>query len=158
VRPSCLPAVEDRRGDTEAAVAPRGSEGTGASERLTIEQYRMMIREADQARDDAMEAQNLAEAARTRAAAATQSEQGRREMMERIRHLETLVCGGPRLRRPRGRGEGSGRLVASVAVRGSPITRLLGTRGVRLRDRRRDIRLEAPDVERRVKAHRGRNV
>jgi hypothetical protein len=47
----------------------------------------MMIREADQARDDTMEAQKPAETAHERTpaagAAATQSEQGRREMMER---------------------------------------------------------------------------
>ncbi|KAE8878710.1 hypothetical protein PF005_g17294 [Phytophthora fragariae] len=47
-----------------------------------------------------MEAQNLAASARVRAAtaeaAATLSEQGRREMMERLRHLESVVCGGSR--------------------------------------------------------------
>jgi len=64
--PTRQPAVEDRRGDTETVLVPRGSEGTDALERLTIQQYLMMIREADQARDDAMKAQNLAEAARTR--------------------------------------------------------------------------------------------
>ncbi|KAE9002646.1 hypothetical protein PR003_g22294 [Phytophthora rubi] len=60
--------------------------------------------ETDQARDDAMEAQNLAESAPVRAAAAeaaaTRSEQGRREMMERLRHLESLVCGAPRSATP----------------------------------------------------------
>ncbi|KAE9362314.1 hypothetical protein PF008_g192 [Phytophthora fragariae] len=59
-----------------------------------------MVQETDQARDDAMEAQNLAESARARAAAAetavTRSEQGCRDMMERLRHLEFVVCGGPR--------------------------------------------------------------
>ncbi|KAE9357319.1 hypothetical protein PF008_g3214 [Phytophthora fragariae] len=63
-----------------------------------------MVRETDQARDDAMEAQNLAEFARVHAAAAeaaaTRSEQGRREMMERLRQLESLVCGAPRLATP----------------------------------------------------------
>jgi len=93
--------VEDHRDDIAAAAARRGSEETGVSERLTIEQYRVVIREDDQAMDDAMEAQNLAESARKRAAAAaTQSEQGRREMMERLRHLEALVCGGPRSATP----------------------------------------------------------
>ncbi|KAE9216634.1 hypothetical protein PF005_g8972 [Phytophthora fragariae] len=63
-----------------------------------------MVQETDQARDDAMEAQNLAESAPVRAAAAetaaTRSEQGRREMMERLRHLESLVCGAPRSATP----------------------------------------------------------
>ncbi|KAE9276114.1 hypothetical protein PF008_g29174 [Phytophthora fragariae] len=63
-----------------------------------------MVREADQARDEAMEAQNLADSARERAAAAeaaaTRSEQGRREMVERLRHLESIVCGAPRLATP----------------------------------------------------------
>ncbi|KAE9005652.1 hypothetical protein PF005_g13054 [Phytophthora fragariae] len=63
-----------------------------------------MVQETDQARDDAMEAQNLAESARVRAAAveaaATRSEQGWREMMERLRHLESVVCGGPRSATP----------------------------------------------------------
>jgi len=69
-----------------------------------MQQYRMMIQEADRAKGDEMEAQNLAESAQKRAsaaeAAATQSEQGRREMMARLCHLETLVCGGPRSATP----------------------------------------------------------
>ncbi|GMF51208.1 unnamed protein product [Phytophthora fragariaefolia] len=77
---------------------PLGSKPAGASERLIPEQYRLMVMETDQARDDAMEAQNLAESARQRVAAAeavaARSEQGRREVMERLRHLESLVCGG----------------------------------------------------------------
>ncbi|KAE8959779.1 hypothetical protein PR001_g30600 [Phytophthora rubi] len=89
---------------TEFAAAPLGSERTDASEHLTPQQYRLMVREADQARDEAMEAQNLAESARERAAAAeaatTRSEQGRREMMERLRHLESIVCGAPRSATP----------------------------------------------------------
>ncbi|KAE9060290.1 hypothetical protein PF010_g30276 [Phytophthora fragariae] len=89
---------------TEFAAAPLGSERTDASEHLTPQQYRLMVREADQARDEAMEAQNLAESGRERAAAAeaaaTRSEQGRREMMERLRHLESIVCGAPRSATP----------------------------------------------------------
>ncbi|KAE8999237.1 hypothetical protein PR002_g18516 [Phytophthora rubi] len=89
---------------TGFAAAPLGSERTDASEHLTPQQYRLMVQETDQARDDAMEAQNLAESAPVRAAAAeaaaTRSEQGRREMMERLRHLESLVCGAPRSATP----------------------------------------------------------
>ncbi|KAE9310410.1 hypothetical protein PF008_g20470 [Phytophthora fragariae] len=89
---------------TEFAAAPLGSERVDASERLTPQQYRLMVQETDQARDDAMEAQNLAESARVRAAtaeaAATRPEQGRREMMERLRHLKSLVCGAPRSATP----------------------------------------------------------
>ncbi|GMF61201.1 unnamed protein product [Phytophthora fragariaefolia] len=91
---------------------PLGSESAGASERLTPDQYRLMMMETDQARDDAMEAQNLAASARQRAAAAeataARSEQGRREMMERLRHLESLVCGGPRSDTPSREGRGLG--------------------------------------------------
>ncbi|GMF52149.1 unnamed protein product [Phytophthora fragariaefolia] len=91
---------------------PLGSEPAGASEQLTPEQYRLMLMKTDQARDDAMEAQNLAESARHRAAAAeaaaARSEQGRREMMERLRHLESLVCGGPRSATPSREGRGLG--------------------------------------------------
>jgi len=51
-----------------------------------------------------MEAQKPAETAHERTpaagAAATQSEQGRREMMERLRHLERFVCGRPRSATP----------------------------------------------------------
>ncbi|KAE8958951.1 hypothetical protein PR003_g26254 [Phytophthora rubi] len=79
---------------TEFAAAPLGSERIDASEHLTPQQYRLMVREADQARDEAMEAHNLAESA------ATRSEQGRREMMERLRHLESIVCGAPRSATP----------------------------------------------------------
>ncbi|KAE9191950.1 hypothetical protein PF002_g24347 [Phytophthora fragariae] len=89
---------------TEFAAALLGSERTDASEHLTPQQYRLMVQEADQARDEAMEAQNLAESARERAAAAeaaaTRSEQGRREMMERLRYLESIVCGAPRSATP----------------------------------------------------------
>ncbi|KAE8890730.1 hypothetical protein PF010_g24154 [Phytophthora fragariae] len=89
---------------TEFAAAPLGSERIDASEHLTPQQYRLMVREADQARDEAMEAHNLAESARDRAAAAeataTRSEQGRREMMEWLRHLESIVCGAPRSATP----------------------------------------------------------
>ncbi|GMF55504.1 unnamed protein product [Phytophthora fragariaefolia] len=91
---------------------PLGFKPAGASERLTPEQYRLMMMETDQARDDAMEAQNLAESARQRAAAAeaaaARSEHGRREMMERLRHLESLVCGGPRSATPSREGRGLG--------------------------------------------------
>ncbi|GMF52206.1 unnamed protein product [Phytophthora fragariaefolia] len=93
-------------------LTPLGSESAGASERLTPEQYRLMMMETDQARDDAMEGQNLAESARQRAAAAeaaaARSEQGRREMMERLRHLECFVCGGPRSATPSREGRGLG--------------------------------------------------
>ncbi|KAE8951033.1 hypothetical protein PR002_g33099 [Phytophthora rubi] len=89
---------------TEFAAASLGSERTDASEHLTPQQYRLMVREADQATDEAIEAQNLAESARERAAAAeaaaTRSEQGRREMMKRLRHLESIVCGAPRSATP----------------------------------------------------------
>ncbi|KAE8999591.1 hypothetical protein PF001_g14910 [Phytophthora fragariae] len=89
---------------TQFAAAPLDSERTDASEHLTPQQYRLMVQETDQARDDAMEAQNLAESARVRAAAteaaATRSEQGQREMMERLRRLESLVCGTPRSATP----------------------------------------------------------
>ncbi|KAE9061503.1 hypothetical protein PF010_g29793 [Phytophthora fragariae] len=89
---------------TEFASAPLGSERTDASEHLTPQPYRLMVQEADQARDKAMEAQNIAESARERAAAAeaaaTRLEQGRREMMERLRHLESIVCGAPRSATP----------------------------------------------------------
>ncbi|ETK70717.1 hypothetical protein L915_21958 [Phytophthora nicotianae] len=63
----------------------RGAEESGAVERLTINLYRLMRREADQ----------LAETADRRAYAAerlaSQSEQGRRVMMSRLCDLETLV-------------------------------------------------------------------
>ncbi|GMG17074.1 unnamed protein product [Phytophthora fragariaefolia] len=89
---------------------PLDAETAGASERLTPEPYRLMMMETDQARDDAMEAQNLAESARQRAAAAeaaaARSEQGRHEMMERLRHLESLVCGEPRSATPSREGLG----------------------------------------------------
>ncbi|KAE8892956.1 hypothetical protein PF003_g22875 [Phytophthora fragariae] len=90
-------AAGAHRAGTEFAAAPLGSEWIDSSERLTPRQYRLMVQETDQARDDAMEAQNLTESACVRAAAAeaaaTRSEQGRREMMERLRHLESVVCG-----------------------------------------------------------------
>ncbi|KAE9258240.1 hypothetical protein PF002_g284 [Phytophthora fragariae] len=59
-----------------------------------------MKQEIDQARGGAMEAQNLSEPVRERAAdakiAATQPEQVRRVMLKLFRHLEPLVCGGSR--------------------------------------------------------------
>ncbi|GMF61349.1 unnamed protein product [Phytophthora fragariaefolia] len=53
---------------------PLGSESAGASERLTPGKYRLMMMETVQARDDAMEAPNLAESARKRAAASSSGE------------------------------------------------------------------------------------
>ncbi|KAE9356861.1 hypothetical protein PF008_g3423 [Phytophthora fragariae] len=97
-------AAGAHRAGTEFAAAPLGSERIDSSERLTPRQYRLMVQETDQARDDAMEAQNLTESACVRAAAAeaaaTRSEQGRREMMERLRHLESVVCGRSRSETP----------------------------------------------------------
>ncbi|ETK97185.1 hypothetical protein L915_00239, partial [Phytophthora nicotianae] len=75
----------------------RGAEKSGTVERLTIDQYRRMRREVDQARDDALKTQQIAETANRRAYAAerfaSQAERGRRAMMSRLRHLETLGSG-----------------------------------------------------------------
>ncbi|ETI57419.1 hypothetical protein L914_00241 [Phytophthora nicotianae] len=75
----------------------RGAEKSGTVERLTIDQYRRMRREVDQARDDALKTQQIAETANRRAYAAerfaSQAEPGRRAMMSRLRHLETLGSG-----------------------------------------------------------------
>ncbi|KAE9336775.1 hypothetical protein PR003_g12337 [Phytophthora rubi] len=148
--------------DTEFVAAPLGSERTDASGHRTPQQYRLMVREDDQARDEAMEAQNLAESARDRAAAAeaaaTRSEQGRREMMERFRHLVSIVCGVPRSATPSREDQGSGRLGVSVGSGAAPTTRRPRTLSLRRRNRRRNVGLEAPDVKRRVQSHGGRNV
>ncbi|KAE8914042.1 hypothetical protein PF003_g1581 [Phytophthora fragariae] len=109
-----------------------------------------------------MEAQNLAESARDRAAAAeaaaTRSEQGRREMMERFRHLVSIVCGAPRSATRSREDQGSGRLGVSVGSGAAPTTRRPRTLRIRRRNRRRNVGLEAPDVKRRVQSHGGRNV
>ncbi|KAE9320108.1 hypothetical protein PR003_g17810 [Phytophthora rubi] len=81
---------------TEFAAALLGSERTDALEHLTPQQYRLMVHETDQARDDAIEAQNLAESARVRAAAA----EAAATRSERLRHLESLGCGAPRSATP----------------------------------------------------------
>ncbi|KAE8968892.1 hypothetical protein PF010_g21829 [Phytophthora fragariae] len=57
-----------------------------------------MVQETDQARDDAIEAQNLAESARVRAAAA----EAAATRSERLHHLESLGCGAPRSATPKG--------------------------------------------------------
>ncbi|KAE9008281.1 hypothetical protein PR001_g9875 [Phytophthora rubi] len=101
--PSSGARIRSTSGTVRGALAG-GTSIVDASERLTPEQYRLIVQETDQARDDAMEAQNLAESACVRAAAAeaaaSRSELGRREMMERLRHLEPVVCGGTRSATP----------------------------------------------------------
>ncbi|KAE8979452.1 hypothetical protein PR001_g24547 [Phytophthora rubi] len=147
---------------TEFAAAPLGSEQTDASEHLTPQQYWLMVREADQARDEAMEAQNLAESARDRAAAAeaaaTRSEQGRREMMERLRHLESIVCGAPRSATPSREEQGLWPTRRQRRQRGdSDYAPAAGTQAP-AQESSQERRLETPDVKRRVQAHSGRNV
>ncbi|EGZ09382.1 hypothetical protein PHYSODRAFT_338199 [Phytophthora sojae] len=67
--------------------------------RVTIEQYRIMIAEAEQVRNDALDAQNLAESARTRASAAEavaeESQRDRLALVERLRRLERAAFGAP---------------------------------------------------------------
>ncbi|KAE9023057.1 hypothetical protein PR001_g11559 [Phytophthora rubi] len=147
---------------TEFAAAPLGSERTDASEYLTPQQYRLMVQETDQARDDAMAAQNLADSARVRAAAveasATRSEQGRREMIERLRDLKLLVCGVPRSATHSRQEQGLWSTRRQRRQRGGSDYCRPRILSLRRRNRRRNVRLEAPNVKRRVKSHSGRNV
>ncbi|KAG2961125.1 hypothetical protein PC119_g26202 [Phytophthora cactorum] len=79
----------------------RGPQATPDLERLSIEQYRLMMADAQQERDDALDAYQLAESAQREAGVASKlaarEQRDRWELLERFRRLETAQLGAPQV-------------------------------------------------------------
>ncbi|KAG2968678.1 hypothetical protein PC121_g24133 [Phytophthora cactorum] len=79
----------------------RGPQATPDLERLSIEQYRLMMADAQQERADALDAYQLAESAQREAGVASKlaarEQRDRWELLERFRRLETAQLGAPQV-------------------------------------------------------------